>query len=219
MLALPTVTQRHQIRIVNHQPVLLKSRRHVFRVAPLADGNNRSQNAMRKLIFALTITLVAPVLAAPSPDIVVGFSPSDSHNAQNTVLSIINSARHSLDVAAYLFTSKPIAAALVNARKRGVSVRVVADQKANSDGYTAVTYLANHQVPVRLNGRYAIMHNKFMVADGQSVETGSFNYTASADKRNAENALLIRNAPQLAAKYQQEFNRLWDESIPLKSHY
>lgn len=174
---------------------------------------------MRKLVFALTITMVAPVLAAQPPEIMVGFSPSDSHDAQNTVLSIINSARHSLDVAAYLFTSKPIAAALVNARQRGVSVRVVADQKANSDQYTAVTFLANHQVPVRLNGQYAIMHNKFIVADGLSVETGSFNYTASADKRNAENALLIRNAPELAAKYQQEFNRLWDESSPLKRHY
>lgn len=174
---------------------------------------------MRKLIFALTITMVTPVLAVQSPEIVVGFSPSKSHDAQNTVLSIINGARHSLDVAAYLFTSKPIAEALLDARQRGVSVRVVADQKANSDKYTAVTFLANHQVPVRLNGQYAIMHNKFIVADGQSVETGSFNYTISADKRNAENALLIRNAPELAAKYQREFNRLWSESSPLKSHY
>lgn len=174
---------------------------------------------MRKRIFALAMMMAMPFLAAASPEIAVGFSPSARHDALNVVLSIINGAKHNLDVAAYEFTSKPIAAALVNAQKRGVSVRVVADQATNSDRYTAVTFLVNHRVPVRLNGRYAIMHNKFIVADGHSVETGSFNYTSSADKRNAENTLLIRNAPALAAKYQQEFNRLWREASPLSPRH
>lgn len=73
--------------------------------------------------------------------------------------------------------------------------------------------------PVHLNGRYAIMHNKFMVIDGKNVQTGSFNYTASAVSRNAENVLLIEDAPQLAEAYQREFNRLWDEGIPLNALY
>ncbi|WP_284881541.1 phospholipase D-like domain-containing protein, partial [Citrobacter portucalensis] len=94
-----------------------------------------------------------------------------------------------------------------------------ADEKANSDRYTAVTYLINQGVPVHLNGRYAIMHNKFMVIDGKNVQTGSFNYTASAVSRNAENVLLIEDAPQLAEAYQREFNRLWDEGIPLNALY
>ncbi|VCX58275.1 Phospholipase D [Escherichia coli] len=98
-------------------------------------------------------------------------------------------------------------------------MRVVADEKANSDRYTAVTYLINQGVPVHLNGRYAIMHNKFMVIDGKNVQTGSFNYTASAVSRNAENVLLIEDAPQLAEAYQREFNRLWDEGIPLNALY
>ncbi|WP_337052049.1 phospholipase D-like domain-containing protein [Serratia fonticola] len=104
-------------------------------------------------------------------------------------------------------------------RTRGVAVRVVADEKANNDRYTAVTFLANQDVPVRLDSRYAIMHNKFMVIDGSTVETGSFNFTASAVKRNAENALLIENAPELAAAYQGEFNRLWNESTAVQHHY
>ncbi|WP_394326298.1 phospholipase D-like domain-containing protein [Enterobacter cloacae] len=72
---------------------------------------------------------------------------------------------------------------------------------------------------VPLNGRYAIMHNKFMVIDGKNVQTGSFNYTASAVSRNAENVLLIEDAPQLAETYQREFNRLWDEGTPLNALY
>ncbi|MDC9067873.1 phospholipase D family protein [Escherichia coli] len=128
------------------------------------------------------------------------------------MLGAINNAGQSIDVAAYSFTGKPVATALAGA-KRGVAVRVVADEKANSDRYTAVTYLINRGVPVHLNGRYAIMHNKFMVIDGKNVQTGSFNYTASAVSRNAENVLLIEDAPQLAEAYQREFNRLWDEGI------
>lgn len=166
---------------------------------------------MRKVAFlALAIAMATPVFAKPT--VSVGFSPSASQNALQLVLSTINSARRNIDVAAYSFTSKPVAAALVAAKNRGVAVRVVADEKSNIGKYTAVTFLANQGVPVRLNGRYAIMHNKFMVVDGDTVQTGSFNYTASAVIRNAENVLLIKEIPELAATYQGEFNRLWNES-------
>ncbi|EAO3022197.1 phospholipase D family protein [Salmonella enterica] len=165
---------------------------------------------MRKLCFVLAIVIAAPIFAAPT--VSVGFSPSASHNALQLVLSTINSARRSVDVAAYSFTSKPVATALIAAKKRGVAVRVVADRKANGDQYTAVTFLKNQGVPVQLNGRYAIMHNKFMVIDGNAVQTGSFNYTASAASRNAENVVVIRNSPELVTQYQGEFNRLWYES-------
>ncbi|EKT1335109.1 phospholipase D family protein [Salmonella enterica] len=174
---------------------------------------------MRKLCFVLAIVMAAPVVAAEKPTIAVGFSSSTGRNALQLILSGIEDAQRNIDVAAYSFTSKPVATALVAAQKRGVSIRVVADKKANSDKYTAVTFLANKGASVRLNGQYAAMHHKFMVIDGDMVQTGSFNYTASAVSRNAENALLIRNAPELAAKYQEEFNRLWNESAALPSRY
>ncbi|WP_370567629.1 phospholipase D family protein [Enterobacter cloacae complex sp. P47BA] len=142
----------------------------------------------------------------------MGFSLATSHSASDVVLSGIRKARNCIDVAAYSFPSKQIATALVAAKRRGVSVRVVTDEKANYDRYTAVTFLANQGVPVRLNGQYAIMHNKFMVIGDVTVQTGSFNYTASAVSRNAENVLLIKDVPELAATYLGEFNRPWTES-------
>lgn len=175
---------------------------------------------MRKAALLMLVTaLFSPVLANAAPELTVGFSPSQGRSALEVVLSAINNARQSIDVAAYSFTSKPVATALVSASRRGVSVRVVADEKANRDRYSAVTFLANQGVPVRLNGNYAIMHNKFMVIDGNNLETGSFNYTASAASRNAENALLIQNAPELAGTYRKEFNRLWNEARPQASRY
>jgi phosphatidylserine/phosphatidylglycerophosphate/cardiolipin synthase-like enzyme len=51
-----------------------------------------------------------------------------------------------------------------------------------------------------------------MVIDGATVETGSFNYTTAATKSNAENALVLRNAAELAKVYAAEWARLWDEA-------
>ncbi|CFQ21966.1 putative phospholipase D [Yersinia enterocolitica] len=98
-----------------------------------------------------------------------------------------------------MWQRKPIAVALIAAKNRGVKVRVVADMKANQDKYTVVNFLANQEVAVKLNHRYAIMHNKYMVVDGHNVQTGSFNYTSSAAKRNAENVILFKNAPAMRA--------------------
>ena len=175
-------------------------------------------------ILALAVCLFLPGCSQPGtgslseePTYTLAFSPHGE--SLELVLSCIKSAEHSILVAAYSFTSKPVALALADARQRGVAVRVVADKKSNNSRYTAVTYLANHSVPVRLNGRYAIHHHKFMIIDGRHVQTGSFNYSAAAVDKNAENVLVLRDAPELAAKYASEWQRLWDEAEPLPSKY
>jgi hypothetical protein len=45
------------------------------------------------------------------------------------------------------------------------------------------------------------MHNKFMVIDGVTVETESFYYTSAAVKSNAENVIVMRNAPDIATSF------------------
>ncbi|TXE28357.1 hypothetical protein FOT62_21580 [Serratia marcescens] len=112
---------------------------------------------LRHLTLALCLTAPAITLAEPAePAFSVGFSPS--HTALAAVLDVVNHATRTIDVEAYSFTSKEISQALVAARKRGVRVRLVADKKANSH-YSAVTFLANQGIPVRLDDRYAIMHD------------------------------------------------------------
>lgn len=173
----------------------------------------------QSLIVPFACLLFLPVFSSSvfAVEIITGFSPSGT--AQTVILDAIHEAQHTIDLAAYRFTSKPVSLALLAAQKRGVVVRVLADEKANSTQYTAVTFLANQGVPVRLNRRYKIMHNKFAVIDNQSVQTGSFNYSAAADKSNAENVIYLRGTPATAAAYTQEFNHLWAESTPLDSRY
>ncbi|MGV3344425.1 phospholipase D family protein [Enterobacteriaceae bacterium LUAb1] len=135
------------------------------------------------------------------------------------MLNIINHAHQALNVEADSFTSKEISLALVAAQKRGGKVRLVADQKASSH-YSAVTFLARQGVlPARLNDHHAIMHDKVILADDQTLETGSFNFSSSTDKHNAENVLVVRNQPQRVAIYQKEFERLWLESQPFSAAY
>ena len=147
----------------------------------------------------------------------LGFSPKGG--AEAIILEAIGKAEKSIKVAAYSFTSKTIATALLAAHKRGVVVQVVADAKSNSGKYTAITFLANQGVPVRINSNYAIFHHKFIVFDGRNVQTGSFNFSAAAATKNAENVLLLWNVPELAAQYEREWQRLWDESTEVKPRY
>jgi phosphatidylserine/phosphatidylglycerophosphate/cardiolipin synthase-like enzyme len=121
-------------------------------------------------------------------------------------------------VAAYSFTSKPLAQALVDDEKRGIDVKVVVDKSNATARYTAATFLANQGVPVRIDYKYAIMHNKFIEVDGETVEEGSFNYTTAAEERNAENVVVLHE-PALAQHYEREWNRLWDESEEMPARY
>jgi phosphatidylserine/phosphatidylglycerophosphate/cardiolipin synthase-like enzyme len=84
--------------------------------------------------------------------------------------------------------------------------------------YTVATFLANQGVALRVDYRYAIMHDKFIVVDGVTVETGSFNFTASAEHKNGENVLVLHDRA-VAQRFGQEWERLWGESEPLRSRY
>ena len=66
---------------------------------------------------------------------------------------------------------------------------------------------------MRINSRYAIMHNKFMVLDNSILQLGSFNYTKSAEEKNAENVLVIKDAPDVIDDYTKQWHRLWNEDV------
>ena len=162
---------------------------------------------MRRLVLALAL-LASPAWADPS--ISVAFSPNAGATA--AVVQVIGEAQHSVHLAGYGFTSPPIAQALIAAHQRGVDVEVVLDKSNLTAKRTEATLLANAGVPVRIDSRYAIMHNKFIVVDGVTLETGSFNYTTAAEKSNAENVLVLRDYPEVAAQYEARWEMLWGES-------
>jgi phosphatidylserine/phosphatidylglycerophosphate/cardiolipin synthase-like enzyme len=168
-------------------------------------------------ILSISISAFASTSINSGASFDTGFSPHGG--SLSLVLKGINSAKKSIHVAAYSFTSKPIAEALLNASQRGVDVKIVADEKSNLGKYSATTYLANNHVQVKLDGNYPIFHHKFMVIDGVNLETGSFNYSAAAANKNAENVLILWNVPDIAITYDKTWQALWNEAKPLTSKY
>lgn len=148
--------------------------------------------------------------AASQETLDVLFSPS--HQTEEAIVSFILSAKKSVHVSAYGFTSMPIAEALVKVHEQGLDVRVVMDKKASSQKRSMAPFLATRGVPIRLDAKYAIQHEKVIVVDSQSVETGSYNYTKGARDRNSENVLIVRNDPKLAKSYEDNWEKLWGES-------
>jgi phosphatidylserine/phosphatidylglycerophosphate/cardiolipin synthase-like enzyme len=188
----------------------------------LLPGSCRNLRKGALLLTAACLLGVSPATtaqrapAARPPAVVSAFTPGQ---ALPLVLDAIAGARTSIQVAAYSFTSRPIATALRDAARRGIEVRVVIDAQEASKGYSAARSLANSGVAVRANARYAIQQNKFMVIDASVVQTGSFNYTSSAAERNAENVVVIKDAPELARAFAAEWRRLWDEGAALPPAY
>lgn len=132
--------------------------------------------------------------------IAVYFSPSGG--ATDAVVREINAATTQVLVQAYSFTAAPIAKALVDAHKRGVKILAVLDKSNQTEKYSAATFLVNAGIQTLIDDRHAIAHNKVMVLDSATILTGSFNFTKQAEKRNAENLLVIKDAPELVTAYE-----------------
>ena len=64
-----------------------------------------------------------------------------------------------------------------------------------------------------IDANHAIAHNKVIVIDGETVVTGSFNFTKAAQEKNAENVLIIRD-PAVAAQYAQNWETHRQHSQP-----
>lgn len=167
---------------------------------------------------SLPTTGVAGQSIKASGSLEVAFSPGGG-GGEELVVKVIDSARSEIKVLAYSFTSAPIVRALLAAQKRGVSISIVADEKSNlSEGggnqkaVAALSALANAGVDVRTTSAFAIHHDKVLCVDRAHVETGSFNFSASAETRNSENVLVNWNNPELAAVYLRHFERNYKQS-------
>jgi phosphatidylserine/phosphatidylglycerophosphate/cardiolipin synthase-like enzyme len=145
--------------------------------------------------------VVAASLHAES-HVAVFFSPGESCTA--AIVREIASAKSTIHLQAYSFTSEGIARALVEAEKRGVKVVAILDASNRTRNYSAADFLAHEDIETYIDSQHAIAHNKVIVIDGATVLTGSFNFTKAADEKNAENLLVIPD-PEIAARYEQNW--------------
>jgi phosphatidylserine/phosphatidylglycerophosphate/cardiolipin synthase-like enzyme len=80
--------------------------------------------------------------------------------------------------------------------------------------------LAAAGIAVWLETKYQNAHNKIIVIDAGTPEstviTGSFNFTWTAQHRNAENILIARKNSLLASRYALNWERHRQDAIPYK---
>lgn len=174
---------------------------------------------MHKGLCGLLLCLSGTTSAAPSVE--AGFSSGkDGHSAQTLVLHLINGAHKSLEMMAYEFKAPDIVAALDKAAERGVKVSVVIDyhaNRANKLALAAIPDAISHGVVIRVDRHYHIQHDKVMIIDGRTLETGSFNYTPTAESANSENILVLRHIPQVIERFQQHFAARWKYGVPYQN--
>lgn len=168
---------------------------------------------MKKLLLVAALLFTSSTFAAPitmDGPCNVYFSPKGG--ATEAIVKLINSAQQSIHVLAYSFTSTPIANALVAAKNRGVDVEIILDKTQPTARGGKMQAVMAAGIPVWVDSKHAIAHNKVMLIDGKYIENGSFNYTASAETSNGENSLICPSASGYAT-YLQNWNLHQSHSV------
>ncbi len=173
------------------------------------------KNTIVAMLMMVLLISGAPVFAAPLKSVGttdVYFSPRGG--ATEAVVREIDGAKREIRVLAYSFTSVPIAKSLLQANKRGVKIEAVLDKtnrkkKAGSNGksYSAATFLDNAGIPVFIDDAHSIQHNKVVIVDGETLITGSFNFSKAAEQNNAENLLVIKGNKALVERYIEDYRK------------
>lgn len=149
----------------------------------------------------------------------VFFSPNGG--AREAILKELTGAENEIKIAMYILTDRELSNALISAKERGVNVRVLMDgESAEEIGYSKHHFLSEREVNVKLdythqtygNKYEGIMHNKFAIIDNETLITGSYNWTHSAEKLNDENLLIIKDSKELIKTFTDEFTKLWNRA-------
>ncbi|MFN8462027.1 MAG: phospholipase D-like domain-containing protein [Anaerolineales bacterium] len=201
-------------------------------------GNGNPAGATATLPVDQPVTQISPIdtpAIAPTVPPVNGawwevyftdrFNINDPAQWQNSIegklIEKINAAQNSIHIAAFEFGLTPVAEALIAARQRGVDVRWVTDDENGLEadeepGRGQFAMLRDAGIEVRADDRSALMHNKFIIFDYQTVWTGSTNLTVNGIFKQ-ENNVIVVHSPVIAAMYEKEFQEMWDGQFGPKS--
>ena len=175
--------------------------------------------------IAVSLALLSPYLPvtayagpkAGSAVVEVAFTPND--DVAGLIVERIGRAKESIQMQAYLFTDRRIANALLAARKRGVAVEIIGDAaQAQAGGLPFLPALERAGARVFVNATFAAAHDKVLIVDGggesATVITGSYNFTAAAQSKNAENVVVLSGNRDVTDRFVRNFTFHRDRSTP-----
>jgi len=173
---------------------------------------NKRQIKLTIIILLITI-LISQFFLISIAKTEVYFSLYD--DPETAIIENISKADISIDIAMYTFTDKEISHAVIEAKERGVKVRIYLDRSQVEAKYSSSRLLVEKGIEVRVSSNNYIMHNKFAVIDSKIVITGSYNWTASASIRNDENLLVIDDE-EVILRFRKQFENLWENKFSLE---
>lgn len=148
----------------------------------------------------------------PNPSVMIGdvkienyFAPEDK--VMRRIVNEIGRAKASIHMMAFSFTSKELSSAIRMKKRNGVAVKVLFHGSGANSEHSCLNDMKEVGAETFIShNRRGVMHNKVIIIDRRIVITGSFNFSNNADTSNDEN-LLIVHSPELAAIYEEEFQR------------
>ncbi|ACB53762.1 conserved hypothetical protein [Crocosphaera subtropica ATCC 51142] len=169
-------------------------------------------------------------------EVTVKFSPNSSQDdwqftTNGLISTVLNQAKSSINLALFVFSDQNIANTLETKNNQNINIKALIDPefmfRYYSEGLDMLgvalsndcQYEKDNQpwqknintVGVANLPQGDKLHHKLAIIDDNIVITGSHNWSASANYQNDETLLIINN-PIITAHYQQEFNRLYDNS-------
>lgn len=171
--------------------------------------------AWTKPCAGLLLCLAASILSIPgweasAASVEVWYSPEDE--PLRRIVQIYDHATRYIFVAVYGLTSPLAVKALIEAKKRGVDVRVITDRERLDDAkqQTAVSALREAGIPIKVNQHDGLMHLKQVVVDDEVNTNGSMNHTTSGNRYNDERLDVIRDHA-IAVKAREKFLSMWKD--------
>ena len=146
-------------------------------------------------------------------NISVYFSPPDKA-ITNGVLPLIKASKKYIYIPSFVITEKRITQELIEAKRRGVDIKIIADALNSSTQHSKSKELRSAGIPVKAENYAGKMHSKSMIIDDKYVLIGSMNFSKSGENRNDENLIILEDSG--AAKFYKEFFLYQWNKIPDK---
>jgi len=135
------------------------------------------------------------------------FSPK-SNTYENGIKELIENAKHYIYIPIFYLTHKGLAKELINAKNRGVEIKIILDATAARNRYSVHKLLREEGIAVKVEDFGGKMHMKSIIIDDKYIVSGSMNLTKAGNSKNDENTLVIKNS-YLAKQYKRYFLELW----------
>ncbi|XP_067162658.1 mitochondrial cardiolipin hydrolase [Apteryx mantelli] len=180
----------------------------------LAAWRRRRRPVREVLFFPSRVTCTEALLAEAAPPGACRCPLPRGDCPLSRLLRRLLSARRSLEICLFAFSSPQLGRAVQLLHRRGVRVRVVTDAQYMALSGSQIGHLRRAGIPVRHDQDNGFMHHKFAIVDKKMLITGSLNWTTQAIQNNRENVLIVEDA-EYVKPFLAEFERIWEEYNPI----